>query len=150
LLREVTPQMLGNLDAVARHALDGHRLLVRAVAAVGPARAALVPLHDGEVPLPRPEAAVDQAERAAGSAVQDEQHGIAPVLAADRDELVDAADPNKALLLDAMRRGDCQRLRILMLPPCAIAESADDDDHDQANEPERDFEDCPAHARPFA
>ena len=47
--------------------------------------------------------------------MQDEQHGIAAILAADRDPLRDAADGDEARFVDAVRRRDRRAPRMAML-----------------------------------
>ena len=51
VLLQVLAEVLRELDAVGDHTLDGeHRRARGAVLTQGPAGAALIPLHDGEVP----------------------------------------------------------------------------------------------------
>jgi hypothetical protein len=111
---QLAPQQFGQLDAVLRHARDGDRPGRRAaVLAERPAGAALVPLHDGEVFRPSAEAGISpRVDRIARSAVQEQQHRIVPVVAADGDPLLDAADLDEPGLVNAVRGGGGEVARI--------------------------------------
>jgi hypothetical protein len=103
--------------------------------------AALVPLHDGEIFLPKAKNLRQRHQRIARSAGQYQKNGIAPVLAADRDVLVDAIDANEVSLDDAVRRGDGEGRCILMLAPGAIGQRTNGDDQHEDNKRPQDAED---------
>ena len=75
-----------------------------AVAAIGVTRAALVPLHDGEVLFPGAVVGGLGPLGLAGSAMDHQQHRIAPVVASDVDPLIEAAQRNEGRLVDPHRR----------------------------------------------
>ena len=150
VLVEMRAEILAYLDAVAHHAIDGHRRFVLTVAAIGTARAALIPLHDGEILLPWP---VDLRERhhgIAGAAMDEQDHRIGAVIAADGDVLVDTPDPNERPLVDPVRCRDRENLRDLVLTPGPVRQSHEngsererDDRHARANENAPHERNCP-------
>src|SRR5215472_18847602 len=101
------PEIFGDFDAVLAHALDGHGGFDgRASFAVGAARAALIPLHYGEVFVPAREQAIGVGtERVARPAMQNKQHWIGAVAAFDGDPMLDAADANETFFVDGLGVG---------------------------------------------
>src|SRR5690606_8136947 len=88
----------------------------RIVGQVRLAGAALVPVDHGEVLLqPARGPPGDATGGEAGAAMDDQQHRVGPVLAADAHELPDAADGQVLVTLDAGRRDD----------PAQLADDAD-------------------------
>ncbi|MCC8490300.1 hypothetical protein [Xanthomonas citri] len=60
----------------------------------------MVPLHDGEIARPAAEQAMrERRVGVARPAMDDQHHGIAAVLALDRDPLLDASDLHKTRLV---------------------------------------------------
>lgn len=97
----------GKLNAVLRHSVGGDggggR---RSVSSEGSFGAALVPLHDGEVLQPATKGCVSPGiGRIAWPAIQEEQHRVVAVLAANRDPLLDSADLGVGGLVDSVRAG---------------------------------------------
>ena len=70
-------QILGQLDSVARHAIQRDVRRVLPVTTEGTTRAALIPLHDREVRLVRRELRRERRERDPGAAVDVQQDGVA-------------------------------------------------------------------------
>src|SRR5512135_1894893 len=122
-LAEMRAEIFGDFDTVARHLRDGHRALaVLAVLLERLAGAALIPLHDREILFPGPEYGAQRNQRVARTAGQHEKHRIATIVAANGDVLLDAVDADEGALVYAVRRGDGERLGVLMLSPGAVAE----------------------------
>jgi hypothetical protein len=126
LSTQVSPQELDQLDGVGDAAGEGHLPAAGlAVAAQGLARAAVVPLDHGEVPLPGPQGQGEDRVGPAGPAVQHQQHGVGAVLAAQLDPLVDPTDPDEPLLDDAVGGGDLEGLGDPALPRLAVGKPPD-------------------------
>ena len=100
-------QILGNLDPVHRHAIDGQRGLDgRTTAPEGLAGATLVPLNQCEILLPSGVHGVGVgAHRVAGSAVNEQHDRITAIGAVDGDPLFDATDAHETLFADLGRSG---------------------------------------------
>jgi len=93
-------------QGVVAQLLDGEPVAVgRLVAAVGHARAALVPVHDGVVLFPvEIGALVVDAQGVARTAMRDQDDRIGAAGAAHRHPLLDAADANEALFVHGLLR----------------------------------------------
>ena len=106
VLAQLLAQYVGQLDAVLRHARDRNGLWRRIrILSECSAGAALIPLDDGEVLQPQPEAGVaPRVGRVARSAVKEEHHGVVSVFSANRDPLLDASDLDVAGFIDAVWR----------------------------------------------
>jgi hypothetical protein len=102
VLPQVFAQELGDLEAVVGHALDGNRRLDGfAVLEEGPARVALVPVDEREIPFPaRIQRVGDGALGTTGPAVQDQHDRLAAIRALDRDPLLEAADRHVHRFID--------------------------------------------------
>jgi hypothetical protein len=101
-LAETLREVLGDFDAVLRHALDCHGGLNGWTAlAVSSAGATLIPLHQRDVPLPSREQGIGEGTpRVARPAVENKNDRVAPIGAFDRHPLLDAADGHEHLLVD--------------------------------------------------
>src|SRR5207248_11706732 len=98
VLAQMFPQILSHIYAIPGHAINGHRRSHRfACFSQRSAGAPLVPLHYGEVFFPgSKEQERPRIRYITWTAVQKQQHGIAAVLAADRDPLFDSTDTDVA------------------------------------------------------
>src|SRR6266568_1528920 len=100
VLVQMYPQILRELDTILCHPLQRHGWCGRVSGrTIGPAGAALVPLHDGEVFLPGLPARRDRQGGAAGATVDEQENRVVSILAADLNPLLDATDDDKPSLL---------------------------------------------------
>jgi len=106
-LAQTPAQVLGDLDRVGDHAIEGHVRRRRAVAPIGLGRAPLVPVGDREVRLPGDEIVEERRRRLTRAAVQEQDHRIGPVAALDGDPLLNAADPHEPALVEGPIRSPC-------------------------------------------
>src|SRR6185369_17228024 len=109
VLRLVAPEPAGQLFGIEHELLGRHRRRdqLRIVQQIGLAAAALIPVHDGEVLLQRTRVPPRQRQlEKTGAAMQDQQHRVTAIAAADGYELFDATNANRLVPLDALRRDD--------------------------------------------
>jgi len=103
VLVQMRAQMLGQLDAILRHALQCHGRRQRVSGgAIRAAGASLVPLHDGEVLFPGAPTRRHWPAGASGPAVDEQEDRVIPILAADLNPLLDSADVDEPSLLHAL------------------------------------------------
>src|SRR2546426_10695493 len=100
LLAERAAKIIGHFDSVLRDSVEGDVWRLCAIAAVCVPSAALIPLDDSERFFPRLILVGRHPLRLAWSPVHHQQHGIAALIAANADPLIDAADRNERGLLD--------------------------------------------------
>src|ERR1700730_19384217 len=93
VLVQMASQILRELDAILCHPFQCHGWRGRVAGlAIGPAGAALVPLHDGEGFLPGLPARRHRQGGAAGATVDEQENRVVSILASDLNPLLDAAD----------------------------------------------------------
>src|SRR5689334_17956056 len=111
---ELSPEELGQLDSILDHPIDRDRRAARRpVRAVRSARSSLVPLHHREPFDPPSKGSVTPGvRRVPRSAVQKEEDRTAPVLAPNRDPLLDPTDLDELALVDVIDRGDRELSRV--------------------------------------
>ncbi len=120
-LLQVLSEEFTQLGAIGDDALQRHLAGARApVAAKSLPHAAAVPLDDGEVALPGSKPLCEGHVGGCRSAVHNQDHGIAPILASDSDPLLDATELHEMALIDAVRTVDSHRLRQLPLPAASM------------------------------
>src|SRR6266849_654053 len=110
---QVLAQVLRKLNAILHHSFhrDSRRHCGSSFSQ-GSARASLIPLHHGKMLRPwcehRECPGVGDVARAA---MQEQQHGVVTIPAANCDPLFDTADCDELRLVDALRRRNSVRLR---------------------------------------
>jgi hypothetical protein len=95
-------EILGELDAVARDAIQLKVRRVLSMTTERAARAALIPLHDREGRLVWRKFGRERGERYPGAAVDVQQDGVGPVVASNRYPLLEPTDRDEACLFDAL------------------------------------------------
>ena len=116
LFAEFAAEILGEFGAILGDAVESDVGRVYAVAAEGVAGAALVPLHHDEGLLPWPVEFGLWPLRFARTTMNNQQHGVGVVFAANADPLIDATERDKQHSIDLRY----QRLRV---SPIAFANS---------------------------
>ena len=108
VLLQLLQQQFRKIYAILNHPVDGDgggdR---RSVSSEGSSGAPLVPLDDGEILQPVAKTCVPPGiGRIAGPSMQEQQHRVLAVFAANRDPLLEAADLNIVRFVDSVWSGD--------------------------------------------
>src|SRR5215469_14487142 len=109
LFAELAAEIFGELDAIFGDAVESDFGRVCAVAAEGVASTALIPLHHGEGLFPWPVDFGLRPLRFAWASVDDEQHGVRAVVAANADPLINTTKRDKQHSINLRCRRLCVR-----------------------------------------
>ena len=104
LFAEIAAEILGEFDAILGDAVERDVGRFCAVAAEGVASAALIPLHHNEGLLPWPVDFGLRPLRFTWATMNNQQHRVGAVFAANADPLIDTAERDKQYSIDLRRR----------------------------------------------